>query len=131
MSDGHPIIVFDGDCVLCSASAQFVLRHDRHRQFRLTTAQADAGQALYRRFNLDPDMTMIVIDQGQVFTESEAALRIAARLGGPWRLAGMARIIPRWARNRVYRFVARNRYRWFGRRPSCWRPDISVADRIL
>jgi salicylate hydroxylase len=127
----NPVIVFDGDCVLCSASAQFIMRHDHQRLFRLTTSQSDAGRRLYRRFGLDPDAlaTMIVVDGERVFAESEAVLAIAARLGWPWQLAAIARIVPRWLRDRGYRLVARNRYRWFGKRAACWRPEPREADR--
>jgi predicted DCC family thiol-disulfide oxidoreductase YuxK len=133
-ADGHPLIVFDGLCVLCSANARFVLRHDRKRRFRLTTAQGPIGSALYRRFGLATDdyETMIVIDeQGRLLTDSDGAIAIFSRLGWPWRAAAVARIVPKRLRDTLYRLVARNRYRLFGRREACWLPLPAEADRIL
>lgn len=132
MNDG-PVIVFDGNCVLCSASAQFVLRHDHDRLFRFTTAQSAYGRKTYLDHGLDPVAlsTMIVIADGRAFTESGAVLMVLGALGWPWRLALVTRVVPRAIRDRLYRFVARNRYRWVGRRAVCWSPTPDVADRIL
>lgn len=131
--DGRPLIVFDGECVLCSANARFVLRHDRRRRFRLTTAQGALGEALYRHFGLPTDRyeTLLLIDDGRLRVESDAALAIAEGLGWPWRMAAAARLIPRPFRDAAYRLVARNRYRLFGRRPICWTPAAAESDRIL
>ena len=131
--DEEPLIVFDGECVLCSAGAQFVLRHDGAHLFRLTTAQGPVGSALYRHFGLrdDEEGTMIVLERGRLLTESAAVLAIAQGLGGPWRAAALARLLPARARDGFYRFVARNRFRWFGRRETCWLPSPAEADRLL
>jgi predicted DCC family thiol-disulfide oxidoreductase YuxK len=128
-----PLIVFDGLCVLCSGNARFVLRHDRTRHFNLTTAQGPLGEALYRHYGLSTDdyETMLVIDDGRLFTESDGAIAIARGLGWPWRAAATARIVPRRIRNALYRLIARNRYRLFGRREVCWVPTPEQADRIL
>jgi predicted DCC family thiol-disulfide oxidoreductase YuxK len=125
--------VFDGECVLCSANARFVLRRDRRRRFRLTTAQGALGEALYRHFGLPSDRyeTMLLIESGRLRTESDAALAIAEGLGWPWRAAAAARLIPRPLRDAAYRLVARNRYRLFGRRHLCWTPGAADLDRIL
>lgn len=129
----RPLIVFDGDCVMCSAQAQFVLRRDHAHRFNLTTAQGPLGQELYRRLGLPTEdfETMLLVENGWVFSHSNAAIGIAAGLGWPWRAALIAKLVPRALRDRFYRFVARNRYRWFGKRESCWRPTPEIADRIL
>nr|WP_280114116.1 DCC1-like thiol-disulfide oxidoreductase family protein [Bosea sp. LC85] len=126
-------MVFDGDCVMCSQQAQFVMRHDHERRFTLTTAQGPLGQALYHRLGLPtPNFeTMLLIEGGRILGRSDAVITIAAGLGWPWRIALAARVIPRPLRDRLYRLVARNRYRWFGRRETCWRPTPDMADRIL
>lgn len=132
--DGAPLVVFDGTCVLCSGSARFVLRHDRAARFRLTTAQGELGQAIYRGLGLATDDlgTMLLVADGEVATESDAVLGIGAGLGFPWRpLAALGRIVPAGLRDAVYRLVARNRYRWFGRRETCWMPRPGDAGRIL
>jgi predicted DCC family thiol-disulfide oxidoreductase YuxK len=133
MSDGHGIILFDGHCVLCSANARFVLRHDRRRHFRLAAAQSEAGLALQARHGLNRDAleTIAVVEDGRALTQSDAVIAIAAGLGWPWRAAAAARLVPHFVRDPLYRWVARNRYRWFGRREACWRPDPADADRML
>jgi 2-polyprenyl-6-methoxyphenol hydroxylase-like FAD-dependent oxidoreductase/predicted DCC family thiol-disulfide oxidoreductase YuxK len=132
-ADGHSLIVFDGDCVLCSRQAQFVLRHDHEKRFRLTTAQGQLGQDIYRQLGLSTSSfeTMLLVENGRALMHSDAVIAIAAGLGWPWRAALLAKIIPRPLRDGLYRFVARNRYRWFGRRDTCWRPTADIADRML
>jgi predicted DCC family thiol-disulfide oxidoreductase YuxK len=129
----RPVIVFDGVCPLCSANARFILRHDRRRHFRLASMQSEAGAALYRRFGIDPadPETLILVEGDRARRDSDAVLAIWSGLGWPWRAAAAARIIPAALRDPLYRWVARNRYRWFGRRQTCWLPGPEFADRFL
>jgi salicylate hydroxylase len=131
--DEYPLIVFDGRCVLCSANAHFVLRRDHRAKFRLTDAQSSLGLALYRHFGLrsDEEGTMIVLRDGRLLTHSDAAIAIADVLGWPWRAAAIARLVPSGLRNSLYRWVARNRFRWFGRRETCWLAPPEMLGRIL
>ncbi|WP_105432705.1 thiol-disulfide oxidoreductase DCC family protein [Neorhizobium sp. T6_25] len=133
MDWGGPIIVFDAMCVLCSANAQFVLRHDRAARFRLASMQGEVGTALYRRCGIDPENpeTMIVVDGQSVLRDSDAVLVIYEGLGWPWKALSIVRLVPRFIRDPLYRLIARNRYRIFGRRESCWLPSPEQARRIL
>jgi predicted DCC family thiol-disulfide oxidoreductase YuxK len=133
VSEVRPIIVFDAECLLCSANAQFVLDHDRQGRFLLASMQGEAGTALYRRFGIDPadPDTLIVVDGDRARRDSDAILTIWAELGWPWRAATAFRLVPRALRDPVYRWVARNRYRLFGRRDTCWLPDPAFRDRLL
>ena len=128
-----PIVLFDALCPLCSANAQFILRHDRRRLFRLASMQGEAGAALFRRFGIDPadPDTLIVVDGDSALRNSDAILAIWRGLGWPWRLACAAAIVPRAIRDPIYRWIARNRYRLFGRRETCWLPTPDLADRLL
>ncbi|MGG6892911.1 MULTISPECIES: thiol-disulfide oxidoreductase DCC family protein [Rhizobium] len=128
-----PIIVFDAMCVLCSANAQFVLRHDHTGRFRLASMQNETGARLYRRCGIDPanPNSMIIVDGETVLRDSDALLAIYAGLGWPWKALALLRLVPRMVRNPVYRWLARNRYRLFGRRETCWLPTPEQADRIL
>lgn len=128
-----PIIVFDALCILCSANAQFVLKHDRRQRFRLASMQGEVGISLYRRFGIDPNNpeTFILVEGHRALRESDAVLAIYSGLGWPWRSLGVLKVIPRSLRNRVYRWIARNRYRIFGRRQTCWLPTADFADRLL
>lgn len=129
----HPVIVFDAQCVLCSANAQFVLKHDRREHFRLASMQGEVGAALFRRFGIDPadPETIILVEGDSVRLNSDAILAIYAGLGWPWRAAAALRLVPRVLRDPVYRWIARNRYRLFGRRETCWLPTAEQARRVL
>lgn len=133
MVSEHPIIVFDAECVLCSANAQFVLRHDRRGHFRLASMQGVVGKALYHQFGIDsvdPE-TLIVVSGDQALRDSAAVLAIWSGLGWPWRALTILRAVPRGLRNPLYRLIARNRYRLFGKRQTCWMPNPEQADRVL
>jgi predicted DCC family thiol-disulfide oxidoreductase YuxK len=133
VSEDRPVVVFDALCLLCSANARFILRHDRRRRFRLASMQSEAGAALYRRFGIDPadPETLILVEGGRARRDSDAVLAIWSGLGWPWRAAAALRIVPAALRDPLYRWVARNRYRWFGRRETCWLPAPQLADRFL
>ena len=128
-----PILLFDGVCNLCHAAVRFVLRHDREAVFRFAPLDSEIGRRLMAdRFpDGDPPDSVILIEDGQLHVRSEAALRIARRLGGPWSALWVLRLLPTWMRDRVYDAVARNRYRWFGRMDACPGPDARVRDRFL
>ena len=129
----HAIVLFDAECVLCSANARFILKHDREGRFRLASMQGEAGAALYRRHGMDPadPDTILLIEGEQVLQDSDAVIGIYTRLGWPWRLAGLAKVVPRALRNPLYLWVARNRYRLFGKRETCWVPSAEYRDRLL
>lgn len=129
----HPIIVFDGVCVLCSANAQFVLKHDRKGLFRLAAMQGEIGTALMQRAGIDPDdpESFVVFDGDRVLKNSDAVIHIWSNLGWPWKMAAIGRLVPQPLRDAAYRLVARNRYRIFGKRETCWVPDKKQASRVL
>lgn len=130
---GGPIIVFDSLCVLCTANARFVLKHDRHRRFRLASMQGKAGARLFADHGIDPDDpdTIILVDGDRVLRDCDAVLAIYAGCGWPWRAVAAFRLVPRALRDPVYRLVARNRYRLFGRLESCWVPSPADRARLL
>ncbi|MGX7708834.1 thiol-disulfide oxidoreductase DCC family protein [Methylobacterium sp. Gmos1] len=133
MSAPGPIILFDAECVLCSANARLVLERDRAARFRLASMQGETGRALYRRHGMDPadPASLLVVEGDRVRRDSDAVLHIYETLGFPWRLARIVRLIPARLRDPVYRLVARNRYRLFGKRDSCWVAPARYRDRIL
>ena len=128
-----PIILFDAECVLCAANAQFVLKNDKAGRYRLASMQGDAGAAIGRAHGLDPNdpISLLVVEGARARRDSDAVLSIYEGLGWPWRLAGAARIVPAVLRDPVYRWVARNRYRWFGKRATCWMPPPTYRNRLL
>ena len=132
-ADDRPVILFDAICILCSAHARFILKHDRSRHFRLASIQSPAGAALCRRFRIDPaDPETLIFATGDVaLRNSDAVIAIGSGLGWPWRAAGMLRAVPRPLRDALYRSAARNRYRLFGRREPCFVPDAADRERLL
>jgi predicted DCC family thiol-disulfide oxidoreductase YuxK len=128
------VIVFDGVCVLCSRWTRFVLRFDRAHHFRLAAMQTEAGRRILSAHGLDPDdpSTFIVIDEASAYTESTALIHVLRRIGGAWRLvAAVLHLCPRPLRDAAYRTIARNRYRWFGRKDLCVVPVPEQRDRFL
>jgi predicted DCC family thiol-disulfide oxidoreductase YuxK len=118
-ADG-PIILFDAECVLCSANAKFVLRHDKTGHFRLASIQGKVGAELFRKHDLDPDdpSSILVVDGTSVRQDSDAVLSIYENLGFPWNMFTVLRIVPKNIRDPIYRLIARHRYRLFGKRPN-------------
>jgi predicted DCC family thiol-disulfide oxidoreductase YuxK len=131
--DDRPIVIFDGKCVMCSAFARFIMRHDRRRRLRLLAAQSPIGTALYRHFGLAAENyeTNILLMDGRAWLKSESSIRIFEQLGFPWSLVAVCRLLPFRARDWLYECVARNRLRWFGVRQVCFLPDPTQADRFI
>lgn len=130
---GGPIILFDAECVLCSANAQFILKHDKAARFRLASMQGEVGAELYRRHGMDPldPSSILVVEGDRVRRDSDAVLSIYEGLGLPWQLLGLFRIVPAIIRDPVYLWVARNRYRLFGKRATCWVAPPEYRDRLM
>jgi predicted DCC family thiol-disulfide oxidoreductase YuxK len=131
--DTRAVIVFDGVCVLCNGWVRFLLRHDRRQRYRFAAMQTANGRALLAGHGLDPDdpASFLLVENGQAWSDTDAIVRVVDGLGGPWRLACALRVLPRGLRDRLYRFVARHRYRWFGRHDSCLLPPDGHESRFL
>ena len=129
----NPIVLFDGVCNLCNRSVQTILRHDRQARFRFASLQSPLGEKLRDDFGIDREKvdSVILVEGGRWYQESNAALRIANGLGGLWKLFGVFRLIPRPLRDAAYRLIARNRYRWFGKTETCWVPTPELRGRFL
>lgn len=127
------IVLFDGVCNLCNGAVQFLLRRDRRRRFRFAALQSAAGRALLAEYGLPTETleTLVVLTGGRARLRSDAALHLARRLPWPWPLLAAFTILPRPLRDALYAFVARHRYRWFGRTESCMLPSAETADRFL
>ncbi|MBL9133257.1 MAG: thiol-disulfide oxidoreductase DCC family protein [Verrucomicrobiaceae bacterium] len=127
------LLLFDGVCHLCDGSVRFLVRHDRHARLKFAPIQSELGQKLYRQHGLDPaePHTMLFITPRGAFSASSAVIEIARALGGIWSLAVMLKAIPRPLRDAAYLFIARNRYRWFGRHEACLLPTPELRARML
>ncbi|AHJ98640.1 thiol-disulfide oxidoreductase DCC family protein [Hymenobacter swuensis] len=135
MSNAPAIILFDGVCNLCNGFVQFVIQHDAAGRFRFAALQSAAGQELLRQHQLpaptEPD-SVVLLMEGQAYIHSAAALHILRGLAGGWRwLAQVGLWVPRPLRDAAYRFIARHRYRWFGRQDACWLPTPELRARFI
>ena len=133
MAAAPPIVLFDGVCNLCNGSVQFLLKRDREGRFRFAALQSDTGRSLLAEHGLDPNAlsSVVLIEDGKIWQESSAALRIARYLPGAWKLLRVFAAVPRPLRDAVYRWIARNRYRWFGKTETCWLPTPELKARFL
>ena len=133
--DGKPdaLVVFDGVCNLCSATVRTIAAADREGVIRFTPVQSSYGRTLCARAGVDPDApsTFLFFDHGRALAASDAALALATRLPAPWPALRTLAVVPRPLRDAVYGLVARNRYRLFGKRRACMRPDAALAARFI
>lgn len=127
------IVVFDAQCLLCSGWVRFLLRHDRRGRFRFASMQGATGRRLLADAGLPLDnlQTLLLTDGRRAWQHTSAILRILDALGWPWRLAWIGWIVPAPLRDGLYRWVARNRYRIFGRSDACMVPSRAHAERFL
>lgn len=129
----NAVILFDGVCRFCNGSVNFVLRHDRAGRFRFAPLQSDPGQQLMTEYGINREKTdsFVLIEGGKPYLKSTAALRVARGLGFPWNLLGVFMILPAAVRDMVYDWIARNRYRWFGKMDACMVPDADMRSKFL
>ena len=129
----HPLILFDGVCNLCNGAVNFIIDRDPEARFRFASLQSEFGQRELHRLGLPDDVleTIVLLEDGQARLKSTATLRIARRLGLPWLLLYGLIVLPRPVRDWIYDGVARNRYRWFGKRESCRVPTPELMERFL
>lgn len=128
-----PLLLFDGVCNLCNGAVQWVIRHDPAGRIHFAALQSDTGQRVLERAGLSREelSTVVLYYQNQLYTRSDAALKVLQLLGGAWSILYVFRLIPRSLRDTVYDWIAGNRYRWFGKRESCMIPTPELKSRFL
>ncbi|MDW0109952.1 thiol-disulfide oxidoreductase DCC family protein [Sporosarcina aquimarina] len=126
-------VLFDGECNFCDASVQFIIKRDPYEHFQFTSLQSETGQQLSKDFGIPEDVdSLVLIEKGKAYTKSGAALRIAKKLDGLWHLAFLFILVPSPIRDVVYDFVARNRYKWFGKKEeACMLPTPAERKRFI
>ncbi|MEO7924451.1 MAG: thiol-disulfide oxidoreductase DCC family protein [Chitinophagaceae bacterium] len=128
-----PVILFDGVCNFCNYWVNFAIRHDRKKKLRFTPLQGGTAERILPRYNIHPTAlsSVIFIDKGKAYTQSSAAIRICKYLDGGWKLFYALMIIPKFLRDLIYNIIARNRYKWFGKKESCMVPATGLKERFL
>ena len=128
------LILFDGICNLCEASVQYVIKYDKKNVFMFTALQSDAGQQIIQKFNIDTnkvDSILLYTPKNGIDSKSTAALKIANDLGFPQSIMTVLFIIPPFIRNWVYDYIAKNRYKWYGKKESCMIPTSELKSKFL
>ncbi|MCZ8534457.1 thiol-disulfide oxidoreductase DCC family protein [Psychrobacillus psychrodurans] len=126
------IVLFDGECNFCDASVQFIIKRDPKGYFQFAAQQSDIGETFKREYAVPDTLdSILVIDQHKVYNSSDAALQISKHLNGLWSYLYVLKVIPKPIRNVVYKFIAKNRYAWFGKKDSCMIPPPEIRNRFL
>ena len=127
----EPLILFDGVCNLCSASVQFIIKHDRDALFRFAALQSPLGVEITSTSGDTQLDSVLLYHDNQIYRKSSAALHTLKLLGGIWAATYVFIIIPAPIRDSIYDFIGKRRYRWFGKKDQCWLPDESLKKRFL
>lgn len=127
------ILLFDGYCNLCHSSVQFVLKHEKNKELYFTSLQSPVGIEIltYYKINSSKIDSLVLIERNKAYIKSSAALRLGKYLKGAYPLIVGFIAIPSFIRNGVYDFIAKNRYKWYGKQDSCIVPDENLAKRFL
>jgi predicted DCC family thiol-disulfide oxidoreductase YuxK len=129
----HPVILFDGVCNYCNSMVNFIIRHDKKKIFRFTPLQSEAGQKILSQFNLPQKKfdSFMLVENNKIYQRSDAALRLYNLLPWTWKWTQLFWIVPGFIRNGVYNIIAKNRYKWFGKKNACMVPAPDVRERFL
>lgn len=129
----NPVVLFDGVCNFCNYWVQFAIKRDRKKKLRFAALQGETAHQQLPKFGISPTSltSVILLDKGKAYTQSSAAIRICKYLSGGWKLCYGLIIIPKFIRNFFYNIIARNRYKWYGKREACMVPTPELRDRFL
>lgn len=129
----HHFTVMDANCGLCAKGAAWIARNDAEQKFRIVPVQSVLGGALLQHYGMDPEdpLSWLYIAKGHAYTSLDAVIRVGQEVGGAWRILGVFNLLPRVAQDYLYGMVARNRYRFFGRKSFCDIPDPRIQSRII
>ncbi|WP_042225082.1 thiol-disulfide oxidoreductase DCC family protein [Oceanobacillus manasiensis] len=126
------LILFDGECNFCDRSVQFVMKRDPEAIFTFASLQSGAGERVKEHYNINPSLDSMILVEGETYyTKSTAALKICRNLKGFWKVFSVLLVIPKPIRDFFYNIVARNRYKWFGKRETCRLPSPEERARFL
>lgn len=129
----HKIILFDGVCNLCNSSVTFIIKRDKKDIFRFAALQSEVGETYIEKHQIDTSKTdsILLIDGDKYYEKSSAALKIARYLSGGYPLLYAFMIVPKPIRNWVYDYIAKHRYKWFGKKDSCMIPTAELKNKFL
>lgn len=128
-----PLVLIDGVCLMCQGATKFIIQHDPARKFFFASLQSEMGKKVLAKGGLPTDAmnTIVLVENDMYYTKSTAVLRIARHLKFPWSLLNTFIIVPKFMRDPVYQFIAKHRYRWFGKSDHCMIPSPKDRERFL
>jgi predicted DCC family thiol-disulfide oxidoreductase YuxK len=127
------ILLFDGICNFCNSAVNFILPRDKQDRFRFAALQSLAAKPYISKYGLDPQRidSVVLIENGTAYYRSDAALRCLKNMGGVWVLLYFLVIVPAFIRDPVYNWIAKNRYKWFGKKETCRLPEEPWKNKFL
>ncbi len=131
--DGHSIILFDGVCNVCNGAVQFIIKRDKKNHFRFASLQSSEGQKLLAHHELPVNdfNSFVLVENGRAYTRSTGALKVTKKLSGLWSLLYGFIVVPKFVRDNIYNLIAKNRYKWFGKKDSCMIPTPEIMAKFL
>lgn len=133
MKELPAIVLFDGVCNFCNHSIQFIIKRDKKGYFKFGALQSEEGKALLQQHGLSPEAldTIVLVEDGKAYSYSTAPLRIVKKLTFPWPIFYVFILVPIFIRNPIYKWISRNRYKWFGKQETCMLPTPEIRSRFL
>lgn len=131
--NNHKIILFDGVCNLCNSSVNFIIDRDKKNIFKFAALQSEAGQKILDKSGMNKNDfdSVVLVDENKIFSKSTAALKIVKEFPSLWKTLYVFIIIPSPVRNFIYDLIAKNRYRWFGKKDSCRMPSPELKNKFI
>jgi len=127
----NPIIIFDGYCNFCSSSVDFIMKHDKKKLFLFAASQLPAGEKLIKEYNFNNVDSIVLVYKNKSYRYSTAVLKISSLLGMPFNISSIFFFIPAFLRDSIYKWIAKNRYKWFGKRITCRVPNEKELERFI
>ncbi|MEP6514266.1 MAG: thiol-disulfide oxidoreductase DCC family protein [Parafilimonas sp.] len=128
----QPLVLFDGVCNYCNAMVNFSIRHDKKSKLHFAPLQSDIGKQLKKQYVIPDEVdSVVLIENNKAYTYASAALRISKYLDWPAKALYALNIFPAFISNTIYKWIAKNRYKWFGKKDSCMMPAPDVKARFL
>lgn len=134
LPENKQLVLFDGVCNLCNNAINYVIKHDTHNMFMFTPLQSETGKHIIKKFKIDTnkmDSILLYSSESELFYKSTAVIKIASKLGFPQNLLSIFYVIPPFMRNWIYDFIAKNRYKWFGKKESCMIPTKELKAKFI
>jgi predicted DCC family thiol-disulfide oxidoreductase YuxK len=133
MIEPPAIVLFDGVCNFCNHSIQFIIKRDKKSYFKFGALQSEEGKALLQKHGLSSEIldTIVLIEGGKAYTYSTAPLRIVRKLNLLWPICFIFILVPSFIRDPIYKWISKNRYKWFGKQESCLMPTPEIRSRFL